>query len=117
MQELAKSHAGVPTLDELTITLAELLPQPAAHGTFNLLLSNGQSLWAFCSTKLSFIERAYPFGAATLIDDDVTVDFGAHTTASDRVAIVATEPMTCNEAWTPMRAGELRAFAGGRLVR
>jgi len=116
MQELAKSHAGVPTIDELTLTLRELLPQPAAYGTFNLLLSNGQALWAYCSTKLTFIERAHPFGAATLADDDVTVDFGAHTRPSDRVAVVATEPMTCNEAWTPMRAGELHAFVGGRLV-
>jgi predicted glutamine amidotransferase len=116
MQELAKSHAGVPTIDELTLTLAELLPQPAAHGTFNLLLSNGQALWAYCSTKLSFIERAHPFGAATLADDDVTVDFGVHTRPSDRVAVVATEPMTCNEAWTPMRPGALHAFVGGRLV-
>jgi predicted glutamine amidotransferase len=29
MQELAKAHASVPTIDELTRTLAELLPQPA----------------------------------------------------------------------------------------
>jgi predicted glutamine amidotransferase len=114
MQELAKSHAAVPTIDELTLTLRELLPQPAAHGTFNLLLSNGQALWAYCSTRLTFVERAHPFGAATLADDDVTVDFGAHTTADDRVAVVATEPMTCNEAWTPMRPGELRCFADGQ---
>ena len=49
-------------------------------------------------------------------DDDVTVDFGAHTQATDRVAVIATEPMTCNEAWTPMAAGELRCFVGGRSV-
>src|SRR5205085_11560465 len=49
MQELAKSHAGVPSVDELTHTLAELLPRPAAHGTFNALLSNGQALWAYCT--------------------------------------------------------------------
>jgi glutamine amidotransferase len=116
MQELAKSHAGVPTIDELTLTLRELLPQPAAHGTFNLLLSNGQALWAYCSTKLTFIERAHPFGAATLADDDVTVDFGAHTRPSDRVAVVATEPMTCNEAWRAMQPGQLHAFVDGRLA-
>jgi predicted glutamine amidotransferase len=116
MQELAKAHAAVPDVAELTLTLRELLPQPAAHGSFNLLLSNGQALWAFCSTKLHHIERAHPFGCATLADDDVTVDFGAHTTASDRVAVVATEPMTCNEAWRPMQPGQLHAFVGGRLV-
>jgi predicted glutamine amidotransferase len=114
MQELAKSHAGVPTIGELTITLRELLPQPAAHGTFNLLLSNGQALWAHCSTHLHCIERAHPFGQATLSDDDVTVDFGTQTTPNDRVAVVATEPMTANERWTAMAPGELRVFVGGR---
>jgi predicted glutamine amidotransferase len=113
MQELAKSHAAVPTIAELTITLAELLPQPAAHGTFNLLLSNGQALWAHCSTQLHWIERAHPFGQATLSDKDVTVDFGAHTTPNDRVAVVATEPMTANELWTAMAPGELRVFVHG----
>jgi predicted glutamine amidotransferase len=116
MQELSKSHASVPTIAELTITLRELLPQPAAHGTFNLLLSNGQALWAHCSTHLHCIERAHPFGEATLADDDVTVDFGTQTTPNDRVAVVATEPMTANERWQPMVAGEVRVFVAGRSV-
>ena len=64
MQELAKSHASVPSVEELTLTLRELLSQPAAHGTFNLLLSNGQALWAYCSTQLHFVERAHRFLAA-----------------------------------------------------
>ncbi len=116
MQELAKSHAGVPTIEELTITLRELLPQPAAHGTFNLLLSNGQALWAHCSTQLHSVERAHPFGQAQLADDDVSIDFGAYTTPSDCVAIVATEPMTANERWAAMTPGEVRVFVGGRAV-
>jgi predicted glutamine amidotransferase len=116
MQELAKSHASVPTIAELTITLRELLPQPAAYGTFNLLLSNGQALWAHCSTALHCIERAHPFCAATLSDQDVTVDFGTQTTPNDRVAVVATEPMTANERWDAMRTGELRVFVGGRTL-
>jgi len=116
MQELAKSHASVPTIEELTITLRELLPQPAAYGTLNLLLSNGQALWAHCSTQLHSIERAHPFGQAQLADDDMSVDFGVHTTPNDRVAVVATEPMTRNERWQPMAAGELRVFVGGRAV-
>jgi glutamine amidotransferase len=117
MQELAKAHAAVPDVAELTLTLAELLPQPAAHGNFNLLLSNGQALWAFCSTRLHYIERAHPFGCATLADDDVTVDFGAQTTIDDRVAVVATEPMTCDERWCAMAPGDLRVFVDGAAAR
>ncbi|KPF51202.1 glutamine amidotransferase [beta proteobacterium AAP121] len=114
MQELAKAHAGVPTVDELSCTLRELLPQPARHGTFNVLLSNGQALWAHGTTKLWSVERAHPFTAATLADEDLSVDFAAHTTPQDRVAVVATEPLTTNEAWVPFEPGELRVFMGGR---
>jgi glutamine amidotransferase len=114
MQELSKAHAGVPSVAELSHTLRELVPLIAAHGTLNLLLSNGQALWAHCSTALAWVERAHPFCAATLADDDVTVDFSALTAPSDRVAIVATEPMTRNEVWHAMVAGELRVFVGGR---
>ena len=42
---------------------AELLPHPAAHGTFNLLLSNGQALWAHGSTRLHWLQRQHPFCA------------------------------------------------------
>ena len=114
MQELAKAHASVPGVAELTHTLRELLPQPARHGSFNLLLSNGQALWAHCSTKLFVLQRAHPFGAATLADEDLSVDFAALTTPDDRVAIVATEPLTQAEPWQALAPGELRVFVGGR---
>jgi glutamine amidotransferase len=117
MQELAKAHASVPSIEELSRTLAELLPQPAAHGTFNCLLSNGQALWAHASTHLHWLERAHPFGAAHLADDDLSVDFGALTTPGDRVALVATQPLTRGEPWTAFAPGELRVFVGGRSLR
>ena len=116
MQELAKAHASVPSVQELSCTLRELLPQPARHGSFNLLLSNGQALWAHCSTKLWALERRHPFGAAQLADEDVRVDFAALTTPQDRVAIVATEPLTQGEDWQQMQPGEMRVFVGGQTV-
>jgi len=117
MQELAKAHAAVPTVDELTRTLAELLPQPARHGAFNLLLSNGQALWAHCSTELHWLERTHPFSAAHLADEDLSVDFAALTRPTDRVAVVATQPLTRGEAWQAFATGELRVFVDGRPSR
>lgn len=116
MQELSKAHACLPTVEELTRTLAELVPQVAAHGTFNLLLSNGQALWAHCSTHLQYLVRQHPFRPAQLQDEDLRVDFSQVTTPNDRVAVVATEPLTADEAWTRMRPGELRVFVEGRPV-
>jgi predicted glutamine amidotransferase len=59
------------------------------------------------------VQRRHPFTAATLTDEDLSVDFAAHTTPQDRVAVVATEPLTRNEDWVPFAVGELRVFEGG----
>ena len=113
MQELAKAHASVPSVPELTATLRELTLQAAAHGTFNFLLDNGQALWAHCSTNLHFVQRKHPFAHASLQDDDVTVNFAELTSAQDRVAIVVTEPLTRDEPWVAFERGELRVFESG----
>ena len=113
MQELAKAHATVPPVDELTRTLRELVPQVSAHGTFNFLLSNGEALWAHASTKLCYVVRQHPFASARLSDEDLAVNFAEHTTPDDRVAVVATTPLTLNEQWTAFTPGELRVFVDG----
>ena len=113
MQELAKAHASVPSTPELTATLRELAAVPAAHGTFNFMLGNGQALWAHCSTRLHHLVRRHPFARASLQDEDVTVDFAEHTDANDRVAVIVTEPLTRDEAWVAFAPGELRVFEAG----
>ena len=115
MQELAKSHADVPSVQELSLTLRELAGQIARHGTFNFLLSNGQALWAHASTSLVYVERRHPFAHATLSDEDVSVNFAEHTAPSDRVAVVVTAPLTTNEQWTAFTPGELKVFVDGAL--
>ena len=116
MQELAKSHAAMPSVAELNHTLGELVPQVARHGTFNFMLSQGEALWVHCSTHLHYLLRQHPFGHARLQDQDVEVNFAEHTQPGDRVALVATEPLTLNEAWVPMHKGQLLAFVGGQPV-
>jgi glutamine amidotransferase len=113
MQELAKSHATVPSVEELTLTLRELTPQIARHGTFNFLLSNGEALWAHASTQLCHVVRQHPFTHATLSDEDVRINFAEHAQAGDRVAVVVTAPLTTDEVWTPFEPGELRVFVDG----
>jgi predicted glutamine amidotransferase len=113
MQELAKAHCDMPSIEELSRTLRELLPQLNRHGTFNMLLSNGQALWAHGSTHLHYLLRRHPFGRAQLQDEDLSVDFAAQTTQRDRVAVIATEPLTRGEPWVAIQPGELKVFVGG----
>jgi predicted glutamine amidotransferase len=116
MQELAKSHAGVPSVAELTITLREIAAHIHRFGTFNFLLSNGQALWAHASTNLYYVTRQHPFTHAALVDDDVNINFADHTQPQDRVAVVVTAPLTKNEHWVKMDAGQLAVFVDGAVV-
>jgi glutamine amidotransferase len=117
LQELSKAHAGVPSVAELSRTLAELVPQVAAHGTFNFLLSNGQALWAHASTKLHYVLRQHPFARVHLKDEDVSVDLADLNSPQDRLAIVVTEPLTTNEEWVAMQPGQLQVFVDGAIAQ
>ena len=117
MQELAKSHAGAPSVRELTLTLRELAAHIAPHGSFNFLLSNGQALWAHASTQLHCIERQHPFAVAQLSDEDLSLDFSTCTTPTDRVAVIATAPLTRNEPWMRMPERSLHVFVEGQRLR
>ena len=104
---------GQPDVEELYLALREITDLISIYGTFNYLLSEGEHFFAHCSTKLSYIVRQAPFAAAHLIDQDVTVDFQELTTPSDRVAVIATTPLTDNEVWTQIKEGELLVFQDG----
>lgn len=106
-----------PQLDDIFQVLAEISPQIAEHGTFNFILSNGQAMFTYATTKLHWLVREYPFQPAQLIDLDVEVDFSQVTTPDDRVAVITTEPLTKNETWTPYQAGEMILFQHGKIVK
>jgi len=113
LQELAKSHADLPPVAELTLTLRDLVPPLARHGSFNFLLSHGEALWAHASTSLYHVVRQHPFGSATLRDEDLSINFAEHAAPGDRVAVVVTAPLTTDEPWTPLAPGELKVFVDG----
>lgn len=106
-----------PKLSDVFAVLEEISPKIAEHGTFNFCLSNGQALFSYATTKLHWIVREYPFKPARLIDLDVEVDFSAVTTPEDRVAVITTEPLTDNEAWSAYNAGEMILFRDGQPIQ
>jgi predicted glutamine amidotransferase len=116
LNQLAQQFTHVPDMATLTTAIRALSAELACHGSFNFLLSNGKALFAHCSTHLYYILRRAPFTTAHLSDADVSVDFSQVTTPHDRVAVIATQPLTDNEQWTQMTSGELRVFAEGTLA-
>ncbi|MGR0279633.1 class II glutamine amidotransferase [Marinomonas dokdonensis] len=105
-----------PDLDLLSATLFELATQLKERGVFNMMLSDGQRLYCFCTTKLHWITRRAPFRKASLSDEDVTIDFKEVTTDKDVVTVIVTQPLTADEVWQQMQEGELCVFEGGEVV-
>lgn len=114
LETLRRAYPGAkPALPELYATLAEITRALARRGPFNYLLSDGEHLFAHAATRLHYLVRRAPFAAAHLVDQDVTVDFSELTTPQDRVAVIATAPLTDNESWTPIPPGVLMVFHDG----
>ena len=104
---------GQPPLAKLYGSIAAWSAKIAKHGKFNYILSNGDYLFAYCTDNLSYVLRHAPFTTAHLKDQDIEVDFSQVTTPNDRIAIVATEPLTDNERWVPFSSGQLVVFQDG----
>jgi len=107
---------GYPGAMKLARAVAKAGRDLGERGTFNFLLGDGVQLFARCATKLCYIVRCAPFKKATLADEDLTIDFSEVTTPRDRVAIIATAPLTRDETWTIGCPGEMWVFRRGKLA-
>jgi glutamine amidotransferase len=113
--QLAARWSKPPAERPLRAAIADLAGEIAGRGVFNMMMSDSRSLFCHRSTHLSWITRRAPFKAATLLDEDLTVDFAKHTSPTDVVTIVATRPLTGDETWMEMPKGKLVAFRDGEL--
>jgi predicted glutamine amidotransferase len=116
MDRLRERWEKPPPSRTLISRLGELSRTVAGHGTFNTLLSDGRYLYCFGDTALVWLTRRAPFGPATLIDEDLAVDFSKETTPNDVVTVVATGPLTRDECWTTVAKRSLIAFRDGTMI-
>ncbi|WP_036665472.1 class II glutamine amidotransferase [Paludibacterium yongneupense] len=116
LERLRQRWSEQPSQEEVFDAIAEVVDEVTGHGIFNFILSNGEALFAHCSTHLHYLVRQAPFQSAHLIDEDITVDFSTLTTPQDRIAVIATQPLTDNEHWTRLLPGELLMFSQGRVA-
>ena len=96
--------------------VAKQVNQLRGLGVFNMLLTDGVYVLAFCTNHLTWITRKAPFGKATLIDSDWIIDFQQETTPNDIVTVIATRPLTNDEDWNIMQPGQFALFKYGELV-
>ncbi|KAE9772329.1 class II glutamine amidotransferase, partial [Escherichia coli] len=98
LHKLATRYPRTPgNMEAVFRYIATLAGELREKGVFNMLLSDGRYVMAFCSTNLFWITRRAPFGVAKLLDQDVEIDFQRETTPNDVVTVIATQPLTGNE--------------------
>lgn len=118
----SKYKTQLPSLPELYKTLHALCQEIVAYdpqGTIlNFLCTCGPHvLWVYSWpgkrpgsdtwNGLHYTIREPPFSKCHLADMDYTVDFSLVTNDNDRVAVVATAPLTDDEEWVELQPGEL----------
>lgn len=117
LHKLATRYPRTPgNMEAVFRYIATLAGELREKGVFNMLLSDGRYVMAFCSTNLFWITRRAPFGIAKLLDQDVEIDFQRETTPNDVVTVIATQPLTGNETWQKILPGEWALFCLGERV-
>jgi glutamine amidotransferase len=114
--ELRQSYKRMPGERTLCRAIGELCRRVDALGTFNILLTDGMRLYAFCSNRLVWLTRRAPFSRATLIDEDLQIDFAQETSSKDVVTVLATRPLTADETWQDVPRGSLVVFRDGERL-
>lgn len=110
------SDAGLPSWSELAPALAELAAQCAQQGNFNITLSDGRALYVHCSSNLYVLHRQYPFPVAQLKDCEMRLDLSERNHRDDKIVIIATAPLTDDEPWQKLCAGESRVYENGSCI-
>ncbi len=83
------------------------------YGVFSFLLSDAKYLYAYCSKKMCWVTRQYPFKETHYIDTDETVNFEQYLLEKDIITIIASAPITGNEDWHHMEKGDFHVFKDG----
>ena len=117
LDQIRRRFPAPPTsARDLRALVRGLADKVSALGVFNMLLCDSRFLYCYCSTELTWLTRRAPFGKASLIDTEMTVDFRKETSPNDVVTVIATRPLTHDEPWQAMAPGSMVLFRDGLLM-
>lgn len=107
--EVLNLHKKLPVIQHWANALAQ-------HGTANFLLSDSEYLYAHCSTKLFYIERQCLAPRESFGSPVLRVALEPARGGARHVSLIATQPLTTDEAWIALPPGEVVVFQHGRRV-
>ena len=97
-------HTGRIEFEIILPILLEACAFYKMQGPFNCLLSNGEWLFSFCSTKLASLTGPKKTASSTDKNKD------------DVVTVIATEPLSVDKNWDLFASGEWRLWQSGLLA-
>lgn len=120
LQELEKvfpyAHRQIPSTCEVKQALTVLAKKIAQNGVFNFLLSDGDFLFAYCSTELFYTIRQYPLPNSTLSECQISIDFNQHSITSEKIIVITSTPLSTNENWVSITSGQAMLFQDGICI-
>ncbi len=118
MGRIRQEFSERPTKNkELWLLIKSVADEIRQHGIFSFLLSDSRSMYAYCSNKMCWVTRQYPFSEARLIDTGEVINFNSHLSKNDIITVIASSALTDNEQWHCMEKGEFRIFNNGKSRR
>jgi len=88
----------------------------AQCGTANFLLSDSEFLYAHRSTQLFYIERRCPVHRESFGSASLRLALEGAQDEFQHVSLIATQPLTTNEAWLALPPGEVVVFHRGQRI-
>jgi predicted glutamine amidotransferase len=113
-EEFPRPAKNKKDLWHLIRSLADEINQ---HGVFSFLLSDSRNMYAYCSNKMCWVTRQYPFNEAHYVDTGDTIDFNTYLSKDDVITVIASSALTDNEQWHCMEKGEFKVFNNGKPRR
>jgi len=116
LDNIQRRFSSPPSQDALFELIQDLAGELASAGVFNFLLGCEDWLMAHCTTKLWYLVRKAPFATAHLVDVDLAMDLSSLNQPKDRMVVIASHPLTDNEAWTPFQPNQMIVFQQGQVI-
>ena len=108
---------------ETVLDLSRKLPivqswakEVSRFGIFNFLLSDTEFLYAHRTTQLFYVSRECLAASECLQGAELTIRMSQPQSETQRLALVATEPLTDSEEWASLPEGEVIVFHNGSRV-
>ena len=108
-------HCPVPC-EQLWPMILAFCQECQQMGVFNILLTQGDFLFCFCSNNLHRFTRKTTSQKESLKDVQMQVDLNQRSDQCSTVSVVATQPLTDSALWQKMQPGEAIVLKDGEII-